>query len=51
MVVILPDELKKKSEEMRRYKLPSGEWKSDTPDFIKKYKAINKEVYSVGSLK
>ena len=38
MVVILPDELKKKSEEMKKYMLSSGEWKADTPDFIKKYK-------------
>ncbi|MCR4867289.1 MAG: hypothetical protein K5921_10200 [Lachnospiraceae bacterium] len=38
MVVILTDELKKKSEEMRKYMLPNGEWKPDTPDFIKKYK-------------
>ena len=38
MVVILTDELKRKSEVMRKYMLPNGTWKPDTPDYIKQYK-------------
>ena len=35
MIVILPEELTKKNEDARKYILPNGEWKPDTPNRIK----------------
>lgn len=37
MTIVLPEELKKKDEELREYVLPDGSWKPDTPERIKQY--------------
>lgn len=37
MTIVLSEELKKKEKEVRKYILPDGSWKPDTPEQIKQY--------------